>query len=150
MPELLSTALGCPVVAADTAETVGEVKALVLGISAMRITQIHVAGRSRSAKVVNWEDLAGFGTDAVMVALARSVTDSVQERTEEVLSGRVDSIGARILDTSGFERGTVVDVEFDPESGAVVSILGDSDRWDRNSIHSLGRYALIVDAAGAP
>lgn len=146
MSERMSEALGRPVVAADTAENVGEVRAFVLDRSGRTITQLHVAGRKRSAELVNWSDLAGFGTDAVTVTSQGAITDSVEERAEEMVRGHVEAIGARVLDTDGFEHGTVVDIEFDPDNGAVLAVIGDDSRWPGETVRSLGSYALIVDA----
>ncbi len=146
MNERMSAALGRRVVAVDTAEEVGEVKAFVLEPSGRRVTQLHVAGRKRSAELVNWSDLAGFGPDAVMVASQDAVTDSVEERAEDMVRGRVATIGARILDTDGFEHGRVTDIEFDASDGTVVAALSDDARWPGDAIRALGSYALIVDA----
>jgi hypothetical protein len=54
-------------------------------------------------------------------------------------------IGARILDTAGFEHGRVADVEFDPATGAVLGIVGDGAHIDASRIRSLGTWALVVD-----
>lgn len=141
----MRAALGRRVVAVDTAEDIGTVKAFVLDQTGRRITQLHVAGGRRSAQLVNWSDLTAFGSDAVMVASQRAVTDSVQERADEMVRGHVEAIGARVLDTGGFERGTVTDIEFDPDDGTVLAAVGVDTRWPGDSIRALGSYALIID-----
>ncbi|MGB7980321.1 MAG: PRC-barrel domain-containing protein [Candidatus Nanopelagicales bacterium] len=146
MNELMSAALGRRVVAVDTAEDVGEVKAFVLEGSGRRITQLHVAGRKRSAELVNWSDLAGFGPDAVMVASQGAVTDSVEERADEMVRGHVSAIGARVLDTDGFEHGRVTDIEFDSADGTILAAVCEDARWPGDTIRGLGSYALIIDA----
>ena len=149
MSERVSESLGRPVVAADTAENVGEVKAFVLDRSGRTITQLHIAGRKRSAAMVNWSDLSGFGTDAVMVASHDTFTDSVEERADEMVRGHVEVIGARVLDTDGFEHGVLADLEFDPATGAVIAAIGDGRQWPSDAIRSLGSYALVVESRSA-
>ncbi len=146
MNESMSAALGRRVVAVDTAEDVGEVKAFVLDRSGRKITQLHIAGGKRSAQLVNWSDLTAFGADAVMVATQSAVTDSVEERAEEMVRGPVHTIGARVLDTEGFEHGTVTDVEFDPTDGSVLAAIEADARWPGDTIRALGSYALIIEA----
>ncbi len=146
MSETMSAALGRRVVAADTAEDIGEVKAFVLDRSGRRITQLHVAGRKRSPKLVNFSDLTAFGADAVIVASQRAVTDSVEERADDMVRGHVVAIGVRVLDTEGFEHGTVTDIEFDPSDGTVLAAVGDDTHWPGDTIRALGSYALIIDA----
>lgn len=141
----MRAALGRRVVAVDTAEDIGTVKAFVLDQTGRRITQLHVAGGRRSAQLVNWSDLTAFGSDAVMVASQRAVTDSVQERADEMVRGHVETLGARVLDTGGFERGTVTDIEFDPDDGTVLAAVGVDSRWAGDAIRALGSYALIID-----
>ena len=145
MSESMRAALGRRVVAVDTAEDIGAVKSFVLDRSGQRITQLHVAGGKRSAELVNWSDVTAFGADAVMVASRRAVTDSVEERADQMVRGRVEVIGARVLDTEGFEHGAVTDIEFDTDDGTVLAAVGHGTRWPGDSIRSLGGYALIID-----
>jgi uncharacterized protein YrrD len=141
----MRAALGRRVVAVDTAEDVGTVKAFVLDHTGRHITHLHVAGGRRSAQLVNWSDLTAFGSDAVMVASQDAVTDSVQERADEMVRGHVEAIGARVLDTAGFEHGTVTDIQFDPDNGTVLAAVGVDSRWPGDTIRALGSYALIID-----
>ena len=136
--------LGRPVVAADTAGNVGEVKAVVLSDDASAIVRLHVAGRKRSAELVEWSEVTSVGTDAVMIASESSLQDPVDDVDEAYVRGDVDAIGARILNVSGYEQGEVSDVRFDAESGAVIEALSLAGPIDASQIRSLGSYALIV------
>ena len=61
-------------------------------------------------------------------------------------SRSADAISA-MLDTAGFEHGTVADASFDSDTGSIVSILtSDGVEIATQHLHSLGSYAVIVDA----
>jgi uncharacterized protein YrrD len=146
-PFVLSAALGRRVVAQDTADEVGTIKAVVIDRSGRQIERIQVAGNKRKPRLVDWSAIATFGPDAVLLAAHDDVGEAVDARDEEVVRGDVAVIGARILDTAGFEHGRVADVEFDPVTGAVVGIVGDAHHVDADQIRSLGTWALVVDRA---
>ena len=144
-PVLLSAALGRRVVAQDTADEVGEVKAVVIDRAGRRIERIQVAGPKRHPRLVDWSSIASFGPDAVILGDHDDIGDPVDDRDQEVVRGDVAVIGARILDTAGFEHGRVADVTFDPETGAIVGVVGDDAHIAADHIRSLGTWALVVD-----
>ncbi len=144
-PLVLSAALGRRVVAQDTADEVGEVKAVVIDRSGRHVERIQVAGHKRNPRLVDWSAIATFGPDAVLLTAHEDVGDAVDDRDREVARGAVAILGARILDTAGFEHGRVADVELDPVTGDVLGIVGDGARIDAEHIRSLGTWALVVD-----
>ena len=144
-PLVLSAALGRRVVAQDTADVVGEVKAVVIDRSGRRIERIQVAGHKRNARLVDWSAIASFGPDAIMLTAHDDVGEPVDERDRDAVRGDVAILGARILDTAGFEHGRVVDVELDPATGAVLGVVGDGIHIAPERIRSLGSWALVVD-----
>ncbi len=138
---------GQPVIAIDTAEEIGSVKHFVVGTDASRIERLHIDGRKKKALFTEWADLESFGADRVMVTAADDTAGSEDERDLDVAKGNIELLGSRVLDTAGFEHGTVDDATFDASTGAIVSILTDGEvviASDR--IRSLGSYALVVDA----
>ena len=144
-PISMSAALGRRVIAQDTADEVGEVKAFVIDRSGRSIDRVQVAGRARHARLIDWSDIATFGPDAVMITAHDAVHEPADDRDADVVRGNVDVLGARILDTSGFEHGTVADLEFDPGSGDIVAVVAADGHIDRQRIRALGTYALVVD-----
>ncbi len=135
MEETFSAADGRPVVATDTAEDIGEVKSFVLDPSARHIEAVQVSGRGRKGDVLAWRDVATFGADAVMARRA--------EATEQV-KGTLRMRESRVLNTDGFEQGTVTDVVFDSESGAVISVRTQHGDIPAERLIALGSYALII------
>ena len=147
MNESMQQALGRDVMAADTATSVGVVKAFVVDQPPRTITAIHVSGRKRSAELVDWSQVSGFGPDAVMVASASSIRDAEVEREEEMARHNVDLLGTRVLDTAGYEHGTIIDVAFDSESGAIEHVTTDDQRTiPVDELRGLGSYAAVVQA----
>ena len=146
-PLTVSAAIGRRVVAQDTADEIGQVKAFVIDHSGRQVERIQVAGHKRNARLVDWSAIATFGSDAVMVAAHDDVGEAADERDQEVVRGEVTVLGARILDTTGLEHGRVTDVAFDPTTGAVVDVVGGDAHIAPDRIRSLGTWALVVDPA---
>lgn len=147
MTDLMTKALGRNVLAADTATSVGKVKAFVVDQPPRTITAIHVAGRKRSPELVDWSAVTGFGPDAVMVDTETSLREAEADREEQMARHRVELLGSKILDTLGYERGEVADVGFDPETGAIDHVItGDGQTVPVAAIRALGSYALVIEA----
>lgn len=136
--------LGRQVVAADTAQEIGEIKAFVVDRSGRAITKVHVAGRKKKARLLPWSSLT-VGPDVVMASSAADSTGVAADRDLEAVKGHIDIVGARILDTDGFEHGTVTDVDFDPTNGLIVLVHGNRLAIGADRVRSLGRYAIVVD-----
>ncbi len=147
MTAILTEVLGRRVVASDTAEEIGEVKAVVADRTGRRFTAIHVAGRRRSAELVDWNDITAIGSDAVMVTSAGAVTGVPDQRAEDAVKGAIDYLGATVLSTDGVVLGTVSDVHFDEAGGTVVGLLTKDGRIEGDRIRGLGTFAAVVDAA---
>ena len=147
MTETFNGADGRKVVAADTAETIGDVKGFVVDTAATRIESIHVAGRGRRAEVIAWSSIASFGADAVMVEAAAATDKVSSEHETQAVKGKIDARDARVLGSDGFEYGTVADVMFDPDTGRLTGALTSDGRIGSSRLRALGSYALIIDPA---
>lgn len=96
MDTTFSDAEGRPVVAADTAEDIGEVKGFIVDPTATRIDAIHVSGRKGRADLIAWTSIRSFGPDAV-VADNADVDDAVFDAESgeitavQTSSGRIDA-----------------------------------------------------------
>lgn len=146
MSDTFNDADGRAVVAADTAETIGKIKGFVVDPTASRIESVHVAGRGRKADVISWSSIRSFGADAVMAEMAEAAETVAPGRDTKAIKGKVVARGTRVLDTNGFEHGTVDDVMFDAASGALTGVLTSEGHIGADALRSLGSYALVVDA----
>ncbi len=146
MSETFSGADGRTVIAADTADEIGEVKQFVLDRGARRIDGVHVAGRGKKAEVVPWSSVRSFGTDAVIVEAVDAAHRVADDHEIDAVKGNISARGSRVLTTHGFEHGRVDDVEFDPATGELTAVETSEGRVEASAIRSLGSYALVVDA----
>jgi uncharacterized protein YrrD len=144
MSELLSAAEGRKVVSRADAEDVGTVKTAVFDKRLQRVISLQVGGGKRNAQLIEWDDVAGFGPDAVVIDDAERLRDVREERESEAVRGDVHPIGARVLDDLGDAHGAVRDVRFDPNSGTVEAIISDQGEWKADDVCALGTYALVV------
>ncbi len=145
MSDTFNDADGRPVVAADTAETIGEIKGFVIDSTASRIESVHVAGRGRKADVIPWTSIRSFGVDAVMAEMAEAAETVAPGRDTKAIKGKVVARGSRVLDTNGFEHGTVDNVMFDAATGELTGVLTTAGHIRSEAMRSLGSYALVVD-----
>ncbi|HVX44890.1 MAG TPA: PRC-barrel domain-containing protein, partial [Mycobacteriales bacterium] len=53
-------------------------------------------------------------------------------------------LGKRVLTDRGDEVGSVSDIEFDPETGAVRALLLGKEEISGERLHAIGSYAVIV------
>ncbi len=143
-----SEAEGHKVVSTSTAETVGRVKRLVVDPSSRRVVALDLK-KTRDAKGLAWGDIAAFGADAVTV----TEEDKLAEHSEEVSQlarKELRILGKRVLSADGDELGAVRDVDFDPATGKVTSILledatGPSEVAGSKLV-GIGSYAVVVSA----
>ncbi|MEO6652267.1 MAG: hypothetical protein ABIP17_06385 [Ilumatobacteraceae bacterium] len=138
---------GQSVIALDSAEEIGKVKHFVVAPDVSRIDRLHIDGRRSKALFAEWSDLESFGTDRVMVTHADDPSESKDDRDIGVAKGDIELIGSRVIDTAGFEHGTVADGSFDADTGAITSVqTSEGTQIPQSSIHSLGSYAMVIDA----
>ena len=137
---------GLPVIAADSAETIGEIKGFIVDSTATRIESIHVSGRGKRAEVVEWSSIRSFGEDAVIAVMAEASHRVSSDHETQAVKGKIVARDTRVLDTNGFEQGTVNNVMFDPSSGELTGVLTTEGRVGGESLKALGSYALVIQA----
>lgn len=140
--------LGLELVTTDDAVAVARVDGFVVDPSAHRITALRLTDVDGDGSFVSFDDLRGFGRDAVTVEGRSVIRDSRDEREERAPSGELDLVGKRVLTESGDEVGTVDDVEFDPGDGTITEVLTSSDAIAGSRLLGVGSYAVVVAAAG--
>jgi len=137
--------IGQPVIAIDTAEEIGDVKHFVVSTDVSRVERLHIDGRKKNALFAEWASLESFGADRVMVTAADDPSESDDDRDLDAAKGNVELLGARVLDTAGFEHGTVSDAIFDADTGSIIAIItSEQVRVEQSHVHSLGSYAVVV------
>lgn len=137
-----SDANGRKVVSTSSAETVGKVDGFVVDPVTRSVIALEIK-KSESGDVLLWQDIAGFGDDAVTVASADKVIDATP--AVDALQGKDHEIkGKRVLTTSGLELGKVKDVDFDPQTGAITLLTLKGHEVPGSALTGVGSYAVIV------
>ncbi len=132
------------VVAIDSAETIGRVEALLVDPESRTIAAIHVSKVGRgNADWISWDDLKAFGQDAVTIGSADLLRMEQGER-EAGLKKISNVLGKRVLDDAGFAQGEVKDVEFDPKTGAITTIITARTQISGDRLRGVGSWAVVV------
>ena len=140
----LSEADGRPVISRASAETVGELKHVVVDVGARSIRSLHVAGRKKKAELVDWSDVAGFGPDGIVIARDEAIRPPVDDHERAVVSGDLDLDGRLVLDDAGRSLGALEDVVFDEESGRLGAFCSGGTEHDAVRLRAIGSYCIIL------
>jgi uncharacterized protein YrrD len=141
---LFSQARKRNVVNITTATRVARVDGFVVLPGPARVALLRLGKVSGAGTLLAWEDVQGFGPDAVTVAtdaVIRPARDAVEQRAED---NDLEIMGKRVLTERGMEIGPVTDVDFDPETGAVTSLITKTETIDGRRLIGLGGYAVVV------
>ena len=142
---LFTQAYGREVVSTSTAETVGRVADFVIDPQSRTVVAVTLNKTDRGASVL-WAKITAFGADAVTVASAEVIIDTNEVVT--ALSGKDQRpLGKRVLTTFGEDLGPVTDVDFDPDSSAVINLVTAEGDISGDRLIGIGSYATIVHAA---
>lgn len=139
---LLSEIEGRRVMAADTAVTVGRVTGVVVDPRQAAVVALRVKG-APAGDVLPWPDISGVGLDAVMVASPEAVGDA-EGRVAEIVGGKHECVGKRLLTDSGHDLGAVSDIAFDEHDGAIVAVHTVDGPVRDASVVGCGSYAMVV------
>jgi uncharacterized protein YrrD len=94
--------------------------------------------------VIDWDQVSGFGPDAIMVADESALHPPNGDREHAAASGKLDLAGKRALSDMGNDLGPVTDVVFDPGTGALETlVLGDRET-PAAALLAVGSFAVIV------
>ena len=135
-----------PVVDLSTATTVGQLGQAVVDGGSRRVVGFTLRKATPSGDWLAWERLSAFGPDAATVADPSAVAEP-GERERALLDATRSMLKRRVLTERGEELGPLVDVEFDPASGALTQLLlGDGSTLPAERLLGVGRYATVVTA----
>jgi uncharacterized protein YrrD len=132
------------VVNTATASTIARVDGFVVLPGPARVALLRLGKVSGAGTLLAWEDLQGFGPDAVTVATdaaLRPPRDTLEQRAE---NKELEIVGKRVLTERGTELGAITDVEFDPETGEVTSLITKTGTIVGDRMIGLGGYAVVV------
>ncbi len=118
---LFSKAKGHKVVGSSTATTLGKVSGFVVDPATRSVLAVRVK-KAETGDFLRWSDLSAFGSDAVTVADDTAIGDGGDEVQTLAHKDR-ELLGKRVLTDGGDELGKVDDIDFDPETGALTTLL---------------------------
>lgn len=143
---LFSEAKGRGVMSTDTASTAGTIDGFIVDAPAARILALRLKKTFGRGDTLHWEDLTAFGTDTVTITSTEVVT-SARGRAADMDTKAAELVGKRVLTDAGNENGTVTDVDFNPDNGAVISLITSHGTIYGSRLIGCGSYAVIVTDA---
>jgi len=149
MSDSFRRAAGRKVLSRASAEELGVVSHILLDAHERQIVAV-IIGQGKKAQLVEWAHLSGFGPDAVMVSDEGSLRPPADDRERAAADGRLDAVGKRTLTETGNELGALDDVVFDPETGAIETLLIGERQIPNTALLGSGSYAVVVDASQDP
>jgi uncharacterized protein YrrD len=141
---LFSEARKREVVNTTTATRVARVEGFVVLPGPARVALLRLGKVKGAGNLLSWDDLQGFGPDAVTVAtdaVIRAPRDEWEQRAE---NNELEILGKRVLTERGMGLGPITDVDFDPETGAVTSLITKTETIPGQQLIGLGSYAAVV------
>src|ERR1700692_2271953 len=142
MSERFAAASGRAVISRTSAEELGGLAHIVVDVKRRQVALL-VVGKGRKALLVAWEQISGFGPDAVMIADESALQEPRDDREQAAADGKLELGGKRALSDPGNDLGTITDVVFDPETGAIEGILVDDREEPAASLLGVGSFAVV-------
>ncbi len=127
------------VVDTEKAETIGKLSGMVADPSSAKIVAMVVGDQ-----IISWTDANGIGADAVTVASADMLRLPESDLEIRSVEGATDPTSKQVLTEDGHDIGSVADIEFDPESGAILQLVLGDDEIAGSRLIGIGSYAVIV------
>jgi uncharacterized protein YrrD len=141
---LFSQARKRDVVDTATATRIARVDGFVVLPGPARVALLRLGKVSGAGTLLAWDDVQGFGPDAVTVAtdaVIRPARDALEQRAED---NDLEILGKRVLTERGMELGTVTDVDFDPDTGSITTLVTKTETIAGERLIGLGGYAAVV------
>jgi sporulation protein YlmC with PRC-barrel domain len=139
-----SESLGRKIVSLATAETIGTLGEFVVDPQSQRVVALGVS-KYKNGDTLPWNSIESFGPDAVTVSDETRIAAADPGIAQ--LSGKDHAfLGKRVLATSGDELGQVDDVDFDPDSGVLLTIALPGAEISAERLVGVGSYAVVVEA----
>jgi len=128
----------------STATSVGQIDDVVVDPVRRTIVGFSLRKAPGNASWLAWDRMKAIGTDAVTVDSAEALAAAPEAGLPPALKhDRV--IGELVLSDQGYALGELLDVEFDPDSGAVTElVLGGGRALPADALRGIGHYAVVV------
>ncbi|MDF9813721.1 PRC-barrel domain-containing protein [Streptomyces sp. SPB162] len=140
---LFSETVGRHVVSAAEARTVGIVDGFVVDPAKASVVALRLKKTDGSGDTLVWDHIHAIGPDAVIVRSGATLGTPSGDLAP--LADKHRSLpGKRVLDERGEALGTVSDVDFDPDSGALLTVRTTTGDSPGDRVLGLGSYALIL------
>lgn len=149
MSDSFRNARGRRVVSRATAHELGVVAHLLVAVDCQRVSGV-IIGRGKKAQLVDWDQLSGFGADAVMVVDESALRSPLDDREQRAANGKLELLGARTLTDAGNEMGVIDDITFDSASGALETLAIGDRQIPAGAIRGAGSYAVVIAASLDP
>lgn len=138
--------LGLDVVSTSTAMTIGKIKSFVVDPETSTVAALILKKTPGDAELLLYTDLISFGPDAVTVEGEHKLCTS-SPVVDHLLGKDHELKKKRVLTETGTDLGTVTDVEFAPEGGAVTALVTTEVSVDGSGLIGIGSYAVVVSGA---
>lgn len=145
MSDSFRNATGRKVVSRASAHDLGVVAHLLVDAERRAVAAL-VIGTGKKAQLVDWEQISGFGPDAIMISDDGALRGPADGRERLAAEGRLELIGKRALSDTGNELGAIDDVSFDPDTGALDTFRVAGHEIPAGALLGSGSYAAILDA----
>jgi sporulation protein YlmC with PRC-barrel domain len=146
MTDSFRRAHGRKVISRGSARELGTVSHLLIDAQRRGVAAV-VIGRGKKARLVDWAQVSGFGPDAVMVGDDGALRPPADDRERAAGDGKLELVGKRVLTDRGHELGSVDDVAFDADTGALEHLLVRDHEIPAGALLGCGSYAAVVDDA---
>ncbi|MEU6079664.1 hypothetical protein [Streptomyces sp. NPDC047108] len=138
------------VVSVADATTVGIVDACVVDVAQGRVVALRLHKTKDSKRtVLTLARARAIGSDAVMVD-DPDVLEAAEGDLKELADKHNDLPQKRVLTDRGDELGSLTDVDFDPESGAILTLHTTAGDLEGKALLGNGGYAVVVRAELTP
>lgn len=141
---LFSDARRSDVVSTGSATTVARVEGFVVAAGPARVALLRLGKVQGEGSLVSWEDVQGFGSDAVTIADTAVIRVPADDWESAADSRKLEIVGKRVLSERGDELGEITDVDFDPQTGAVTTFITRKETIGGDRLIGHGSYAVVV------
>jgi sporulation protein YlmC with PRC-barrel domain len=139
--------VGHPVLDLATATTVGRIDDAVVDPSTGRLGGFVLKKTPAKADWLPWDRINALGADAMTVAGVDAIADWSAALGHPLRADHV--IGGRVLTDQGWELAHLADIDLDPATGQVTSLLlDDGTTFGLTDLIGIGRYATVVKHKG--
>ncbi|MEO7449035.1 MAG: hypothetical protein ABI336_12255 [Humibacillus sp.] len=141
---LFSAARKHKVVSTTSADTVAKVKDFIVDPATRHVVALVVKG-SKAGDVLPWSRISGFGPDAVTIGDLDAIS-AADEDVAKLRSSANTMRKKRALLSTGDLMGTVTDVAFNGDTGAIESVLVDGEPVNGARLIGVGSFAVVIRA----